>query len=97
MSSNDEPVFEDALGHYHLVPRLGHRILRCRPPYVIGVCGSWGSGKTSFLKMLWAYVGGEFEIAPARDSKSLAVPERLKWFEETNSNSKDWLINEKSS
>src|SRR5215471_18133224 len=83
MSSNDEPVFEDALGHYHLVRRLGHRILRCRPPYVIGVCGSWGSGKTSFLKMLWAYLGGEFEIAPARDSKSLAVPERLKWFEET--------------
>ena len=83
MNSNDEPVFEDELGHHKLVRQVGHRILSCSPPYVIGVCGSWGAGKTSFLKMLWAYLGGEFEIAPARESGPIKVEERLKWFEET--------------
>ncbi|MGH8547496.1 MAG: hypothetical protein ACRERU_02620 [Methylococcales bacterium] len=51
--ANDEPVYEDALGHYALARSVGHRVLQCNPPYVIGVCGSWGSG-TSFLRKVWA-------------------------------------------
>jgi hypothetical protein len=60
---NDEPVYEDSLGHFPIVKQLGERILACESPYVLGVCGSWGSGKTSFLRKLWAYMGGPFEIS----------------------------------
>jgi hypothetical protein len=63
---NDEPVYQDALGHHALARRVGHRLLKCRPPYVVGVCGSWGAGKTSFLQKLWAYLGGDFETPAVR-------------------------------
>jgi len=56
---NDEPVYEDTLGHHTFARQLGDRILECAPPYVVGVQGTWGSGKTSFLRKLWAYVGGD--------------------------------------
>src|SRR6185369_7543202 len=81
MISNDEPVYLDALGHYELAKQLGHRVLKCPPPYVIGVCGSWGSGKTSFLKMLWAYLGGPVELV-GRKFGGLRDDERAKWFNE---------------
>ncbi|MEW6127856.1 MAG: P-loop NTPase fold protein [Acidobacteriota bacterium] len=82
MIKNDEPVYEDALGYYPKVKNVGHRILSCSPPYVIGVCGSWGAGKTSFLKMLWAYMGGEIE---QNDGKIKKISEELhwEWFAET--------------
>jgi hypothetical protein len=56
---NDEPVYEDSLGHHALARQLGDGIIECTPPYVVGVQGAWGSGKTSFLRKLWAYLGGE--------------------------------------
>ena len=56
---NDEPVYSDALGHHSLACAIGDRILKCAPPYVVGVQGPWGSGKTSFLRKLWAYLGGD--------------------------------------
>lgn len=59
---NDEPVYEDFLDHHAFARRVGHHILSCRPPYVVGVCGSWGAGKTSFLRKLWAYLGGGFPL-----------------------------------
>lgn len=59
---NDEPIYDDYLEHRPIVKQLGSRILACKSPYVIGVCGSWGSGKTSFLRKLWAYLGGPFEV-----------------------------------
>lgn len=82
MIFNDEPSYKDDLGYYTLVRRVGHRALKCKPPYVIGVCGSWGSGKTSFLRQLWAYLDGEFENEGG-DFKALGYHERFKWFEET--------------
>ncbi len=81
MIFNDEPSYKDELGYYTLVRRVGHRVLKCNPPYVIGVCGSWGSGKTSFLRQLWAYLNGEFENEG--DFQALGYHERIKWFEET--------------
>ncbi|MBI3651478.1 MAG: hypothetical protein HY231_10705 [Acidobacteria bacterium] len=81
MVKNDEPVYEDALGYYSLVKRIGHRILRCAPPYVIGVCGSWGAGKTSFLRMLQAYLGGAVERADG-GVKKLSPTEHQQWFVE---------------
>jgi hypothetical protein len=56
---NDEPVYEDYLGHHSLAKQLGERICVCDAPYVLGVLGSWGSGKTSFLRKIWAYLGGD--------------------------------------
>lgn len=54
MKYNDEPTVPiyDTLGHKPLAESLGKLLLNCSPPYVWGVCGSWGSGKTSFLKKL---------------------------------------------
>jgi hypothetical protein len=82
MIKNDEPVYEDALGYYAKVRNVGHRILGCSPPYVIGICGSWGAGKTSFLKMLWAYMGGEVE-RPDGKLKLISDAEHEAWFGES--------------
>lgn len=81
MIPNDEPVYEDALDHYRHACLVGHRILACNPPYVIGVSGAWGAGKTSFLRKLWAYLGGSVEW-PNGKVRSLDKTERLKWFGE---------------
>jgi hypothetical protein len=81
MIFNDEPSYKDELGYYTLVRRIGHRVLKCNPPYVIGVCGSWGLGKTSFLRQLWAYLGGKFEN-DGGDFKELGYHERIQWFGE---------------
>ena len=87
--ANDEPVYEDALGHHPLARRVGHRVLKCNPPYVIGVCGSWGSGKTSFLRKVWAYLGGDFEPQDATEQqRKLQGDKRKKWLNEKR---EDWF------
>lgn len=63
---NDEAVYTDALDHYDYARSVGDHIRECKPPYVIGVAGSWGSGKTSFLKKVWLYLGGEPDDAEAK-------------------------------
>ncbi len=80
--ANDEPVYEDALGHHALARRVGHRVLKCNPPYVIGVCGSWGSGKTSFLRKVWVYLNGQVEW-PGNRTRTIHAKEREAWFAET--------------
>ncbi|MGH9800143.1 MAG: KAP family P-loop NTPase fold protein, partial [Blastocatellia bacterium] len=84
MIGNDEPVVHDNLGHNVLVRRVGHRVLNCNPPYVIGVCGSWGSGKTSFLHKLWAYLDGEHKKENG-DVATLDSHERNSAFAESDS------------
>ena len=59
---NDEPTLVDHLDHCSIAKHIGDMIRSCHPPYVIGICGTWGSGKTSFLKKLRAYLGGPWEI-----------------------------------
>ena len=75
MTPNDEPIVVDHIGHYPLARRVGHRILKCDPPYVVGICGSWGAGKTSFLRKLWAYLGGTFPL-PDADMFALTKKEK---------------------
>lgn len=72
---NDEPVYEDFLDHHALARRVGHHILRCQPPYVVGICGSWGAGKTSFLRKLWIYLGEKFPL-PYDSTNQLTEKER---------------------
>jgi hypothetical protein len=52
----------------------------CHPPYVLGVCGTWGSGKTSFLRKLWAYLGGPFDVEGRGRSQKNQQWQRRKWF-----------------
>lgn len=62
MLFNDEPTIDDHLGHIRLIKPLAKHVLDCHPPQVFGICGRWGAGKTSFLKKLWAYLGGPVEF-----------------------------------
>lgn len=84
---NDEWDYADALGHYELVRRIGHRILACHPPYVMGIGGSWGAGKTSFLHKLWAYLGGQVEWEGGKVKTLDKADARHTWFGE---NTKDF-------
>src|SRR5262249_19565518 len=78
---NDEPVYTDLLDHFPLVMRVGEMLRQCDPPYVLGVCGTWGSGKTSFLRKLSAYLGGSFDVAgPERQQERLQHEQRQEWF-----------------
>jgi hypothetical protein len=80
---NDEWDYADALGHYELVRRIGHKLLGCHPPYVIGIGGSWGAGKTSFLRKLWAYLGGDIEWDGGKVKDLNKAGERYAWFKES--------------
>jgi hypothetical protein len=79
---NDEWDYADALGHNALVRRIGHRLLGCHPPYVVGIGGSWGAGKTSFLHKLWAYLGGEIEWEDGKVRNLDKAGKRQDWFKE---------------
>ncbi|MFH1137171.1 MAG: P-loop NTPase fold protein [Pseudomonadota bacterium] len=56
---NDEWTLEDDLGHAEHVRRLGEMVRTCQTPYVIGVHGDWGVGKTSFLRKLHLFISGK--------------------------------------
>src|SRR5437879_4456801 len=58
-SLNDEAVYTDSLDHYEYAKQVGEQVRLCKAPYVVGVGGSWGAGKTSFLRKVWLYLGGE--------------------------------------
>ena len=79
---NDEWDYADALGHNALVRRIGHRLLGCDPPYVVGIGGSWGAGKTSFLRKLWVYLGGEIEWEDGKVRSIDKAGKRHDWFKE---------------
>ena len=73
MYHSDEPSLEDFLNHAGHVESVATMIKTCTPPFVVGVHGDWGSGKTSFLKKLRLYLAGnvvakrETEFAAADD------------------------------
>ncbi len=51
----DAPTTDDQLGYKRLTAPIIQRILSATPestPFTIGIYGEWGSGKTSFLKMV---------------------------------------------
>jgi len=54
---NDEPTTDDLLGHARQVDEVLAFLGRVRPPYVLGVHGDWGTGKTSFLHKLQQQLG----------------------------------------
>src|SRR3954469_19850723 len=82
MKRNDEWDYADKLGHNEWVRRIGHRLLSCHPPYVVGIGGSWGAGKTSFLRKLWAYLGGGVEGENGKVKSLDKAKARYDWFKE---------------
>ena len=56
---SDEPVLDDYLQHGEHIKRLGNMIQTCKPPFVLGIHGDWGAGKTSFLKKLHVYLAAQ--------------------------------------
>lgn len=51
---NDRPVKEDSIGHYQVIADQLFETIHCdlEKPFVIGLFGSWGTGKSSIIKML---------------------------------------------
>ncbi len=49
---NDEPTEADHLEHARVVEEVARFVDQADPPYVLGVHGDWGAGKTSFLLKL---------------------------------------------
>ncbi len=56
---NDNWTLEDQINHYRHVKEMAELVLTCAPPYVLGIHGDWGVGKTSFLRKLHLYLSGE--------------------------------------
>ncbi|MEM7184326.1 MAG: P-loop NTPase fold protein [Spirochaetota bacterium] len=60
MILNDKWTLADDIQHGKYVKEVTNIIQSCEPPYVLGIHGDWGSGKTSFLrKMHWYLAGSE--------------------------------------
>lgn len=56
---NDDWTLEDQIDHCGHVESMAKVLLSCDPPYVLGIHGDWGAGKTSFLRKLHLYLSGE--------------------------------------
>ncbi len=67
------PTLVDQLDRGGLRERAARALLGQRPPYVLGIHGDWGAGKTSFLRQLQHHLGGACPadlVAEHTDAKS---------------------------
>jgi hypothetical protein len=74
---NDDPTLLDKLQRRELLERVGEAVATCKPPYVFGIHGDWGAGKTSFLHQLQLYLTGECPQQPEElvaEAESLGQP-----------------------
>jgi len=60
---NDQPTEKDALDFTPYVETLGDIIQTGNTPLTIGVFGTWGSGKTSLMKMVKKQLPDDFTVA----------------------------------
>jgi len=49
---NDEPSKRDCLGRQALARAFADLALNCQTPFVFGIFGAWGSGKSTFLRLI---------------------------------------------
>ena len=66
-SLSDRPTTEDLLGFKQFTVPIAKRISNLTDkdtPLTIGIFGEWGSGKTSFLKMVDRELSDEYNISP---------------------------------
>jgi hypothetical protein len=50
---------QDTFGHKHIAGAVVESILHTAPPYIIGIFGGWGTGKSSLLEMIKASLPGD--------------------------------------
>ena len=60
---NDQPTERDALDFTPYVETLADIIQTGNTPLTIGVFGTWGSGKTSLMKMVQKQLPDDFTVA----------------------------------
>ena len=53
---SEDPFLHDLLGFKDSIMRIATLLPHISTPFTIGVYGDWGSGKTSFMNMLSAYL-----------------------------------------
>lgn len=70
---NDQPTEKDALDFTPYVETLADIIQTGNTPLAIGVFGTWGSGKTSLMKMVWNGI-------PESEYKGLPKEFTVAWF-----------------
>jgi KAP-like P-loop domain-containing protein len=76
---SDQPTFDDDLGHARHVENVAALICECTPPFVLGIHGDWGSGKSSFLQKLRLYLAGNRSgVAKANDVGKKLWPKTYK-------------------
>ncbi len=71
---NDQPTEKDALDFTPYVETLADIIQTGNTPLTIGVFGTWGSGKTSLMKMVWNGI-------PESEYKGLPKDFTVAWFD----------------
>ncbi|WP_253831163.1 KAP family P-loop NTPase fold protein [Actinokineospora globicatena] len=59
---NDEPASVDALDRDKIARALAKAVKVCDTPLVVGVYGSWGTGKTSLMKLVQAELESETDF-----------------------------------
>ncbi|MEK6750663.1 MAG: P-loop NTPase fold protein [Chloroflexota bacterium] len=62
MAGNDHSLYiqddelkhleQDTFGHKHIANAIVQSIINTKPPYIIGIFGGWGTGKSSLLTMI---------------------------------------------
>ncbi len=57
---------DDAFGYREIAATLGRTLSRASPPFVYGICGPWGSGKSSLLRYLVRYL-------PSKETGSFGI------------------------
>jgi hypothetical protein len=81
MPLNDEPTLTDSLNHAAQVEQVARSIATTRAPFVLAVSGSWGGGKTSFMRKLHARFGGEC-VDPGDDQERAAHADACRWIDQ---------------
>ncbi len=78
--SNDDWTIEFGdLGFLNAGEELYEMAVQAPAPFVIGVCGGWGSGKTSLLRYCMASLGG----LPLSCGEGIGVPKETEIFSDT--------------
>ncbi|MBF0555237.1 MAG: hypothetical protein HQK96_11890 [Nitrospirae bacterium] len=74
--SDEYTVEIEDLGYLEQANKIRDMIINCETPFVIGISGRWGSGKTSLMKYLMASLGGKvqkdwlpFQPKPLKDKE----------------------------